>query len=209
MLNAVNAANENGAFMDSVEDHEKLIGDVTQALKGLSDNPPKIGDARKTFSLVAGELSRRVNSKPFGWRFVYGYGGPAFLYYIAIFLAITLVWLFFPTLLDYNFLWVPSWAFVWGTLGAVLNGFWKVWQHAAYRQIRKYWYTWYLLLPLIGAILGAITYLILLAGLIATTGGQQTQSQFLLMLLCALGGFNSEWAVSLLDKLTEIFQISK
>ena len=86
------------------------------------------------------------------------------------------------------------------------------------RQIRKYWYTWYLLLPLIGAILGALVYLILLAGLIATTGvqptqiatigEQQTHSQFLIMLLCALGGFNSRWAVSLLDKLTEIFQIA-
>ena len=92
-------------------------------------------------------------------------------------------------------------------MGGVLNGFWKVWQHACFREIRKVWYTWYIVLPVMGAILGALTYLILLAGLIAITGESKIQSQFFLMLLCALAGFSAKWAVDLLDKLTKMVQI--
>lgn len=205
---AVFTANENGLFSDAPDVYKTVVSETVDALVGLSEKPPKIAEAKKKYSLAYYELNLRANSKKFRWRFSYYYGGPALLYFIAFFLAILLVWFFFGArLLDYNILLVPSWAFLWGAMGGVLNGFWKVWQHACFREIRKVWYTWYIALPLMGAILGALMYLILLAGLIATTGESKIQSQFFLMLLCALAGFSAKWAVDLLDKLTKTVQI--
>ena len=111
--------------------------------------------------------------------------------------------------MEEKFLWVPCWAFIWGSVGSILQGFWWLWQHISEKRLRKYWFVWYFLLPLIGAILGALTYLIFNAGFIAATGEVQLKSVVFPMLLSALAGFSCRWAVELLHELTTIIQIRR
>lgn len=212
----VDSADENGLFNDKPDVYKNFIERIIAALECLSKNEPetleaRTLEARKTWSFVTSEFNKQVNeSKKFGWRFKYVYGGPALVYFIAFLSAILVLWFFFWTSLsDYDILWVPVSAFLWGAVGGILWGFWRLWQHACSRELRKAWYSWYIALPLMGAILGALTYLMLLAGLLAITGDVQIQSPFLPMLLSGLAGFSAQWAVDQLVHLTKMIRIKE
>jgi len=49
-----------------------------------------------------------------------------------------------------------------------------------------------------GDIIGAIAYLVFFVGFIVSTGADQIASEAFVMLLSALAGFSSKWAVLLL-----------
>jgi len=205
---ALEIANENGLLKNDPTTYQTILNYIIDALVKLNQNPPDIIEARKKFSLGYFEFNHAINSSNAWWRFKYSIGGPIATYLIMVIISIFLAWsLFSPTLLESKILWVPSWAFLWGSAGGVLQGFWWLWQHVSERSLRKHWLIWYFLLPLIGAILGALTYLIFLAGFISATGEVQLKSDSLPMLLSALAGFSSRWAVQLLDKLTSIIKI--
>jgi len=205
---ALEIANENGLLKNDPSTYQKILNHVTDALTKLNQNPPDIIGARKEFSSGYFEFNDAINSSSAWWRFKYSIGGPLAIYLVAVIICVFLAWILFsPILLKSEILWVPSWAFLWGSAGGVLQGFWWLWQHVSDRSLRKYWLIWYFLLPLIGAILGALTYLIFLAGFISATGEVQLKSDSLPMLLSALAGFSSRWAVQLLDKLTSIIKI--
>jgi hypothetical protein len=208
LQDALESANENGLLKDNSKAYSEMMNIIADALNDLSANPPKTIEARKKFGLAWQELNQHINSTSFSWRFRYCYGGPALLYLIGSFVAILATYIFFePNLLTSNLLWVPSWAFLWGAMGGILHGFWWLWQHVSRKEIRKVWYIWYLVLPFMGAVLGALTYLIFLAGFIATTGETQIQVQSFVMLLSGLAGFSARWAVQMLDKITKTIKI--
>ena len=208
--NCLEVANENGLLKDDSKAYEQIIGGLTDALRDLSKNPPEVVEARKKSSLAYFQFNKAVNSMGFWWRFKYCFGGPVLLYLFAVLASVFLLWILFsPILSGYTFLWIPSWAFLWGLTGGTLQGFWWLWQHISGRSLRKPWFIWYVILPFMGAILGALTYLIFLAGFIVSTGEMQITSEFFVILLCALAGFSSRWAVQLLDKLTTIIQVGK
>lgn len=206
LQDALEIANENGLLKDDPTLYEKILNYIIEALQDLSKND--VIEARKKFSLAYFEFNNSINSSSLWWRFKYSFGGPIALYLAAILMSIFLAWVrFTPILLKAKILWVPSWAFLWGSIGGILQGFWWLWQHVSDRSLRKHWLIWYLMLPLIGAILGALMYLIFLAGFIAATGEVQLKSESFTMLLSALAGFSSRWAIQTLDKLTTIIQI--
>jgi len=210
LQDALESANENGLLKDNAETYKKIMDKITGALTDLSGDAPKTTDARNKYSTALQELNKHANSASFWWRFSYLYAGPALVYLLGLFTAILLLWgLFQPVLLNLNVLWVPSWAFLWGALGGILYGFWWLWQHASKRDFRKVWYVWYILLPIMGAILGALAYLIFVAGLISTTGEIQIKSQSFIMLLSGLAGFSARWMVQMLDKITKMIKIGE
>lgn len=142
------------------------------------------------------QFNQALNSAPISWRFTYLYGGPFAVYYVLMLAAVLLVWFFSAsTISDAKILWIPVYAFLWGLVGGILQGFWFLWQHVSDRQLRKVWIPWYIFLPLMGSLLGALAYLVFLAGFITSTGATQVQSEYFIMLLCALAGFSSKWAV--------------
>ena len=209
LQDALESANEDGLIQETSA-YQAIMDKIAGGLADLSQNPPNTIKARKKYSLACHEFNRHVNSAKFWWRFKYCYGGPALLYLLSIFVIILVIWLFFSSSLsDSTFLWVPSWAFMWGAIGGIFNGFWWLWQHAWRRELRKVWYVWYVLLPIMGAILGALVYLIFLAGFITATGETQIKSQSFVMLLSALAGFSARWAVETLNNVTKIIQIKK
>lgn len=203
-------ANESGLLKEDSEAYEKIIDNIGKALQDLSNKNPRTIEARKKFSLAFFQFNKAINSTSFWWRFKYAFGGPVLLYLLSVSIAIFLSWILLsPILLDSKMLWVPSWAYLWGAIGGTLQGFWWLWQHIWKRQLRKYWFTWYVILPLLGAILGALTYLVFFAGFIAATGQTQITSEFFVILLCALAGFSTKWAVEILDKLTTLIHVGK
>ncbi len=151
-----------------------------------------------------------LNSASREWRLKYLYGAPFVAYFVAVLGVLFSAWAFFnPLLLETNVFWIPTYAFLWGTVGGVLQGLWFIWQHVSDRKLRKVWIPWYICLPLIGALLGALTYLVFIAGFITTTGATQIHSEYFIMLLCALAGFSSKWAVETLDKITNLVKIGE
>lgn len=201
----VMSADENGLFKDDSCTYKNILDDICDAYKQLGQDELI---ALKKFSLACNKFNQIVNSSSFWWRFKFSYGGPVVLYYVAISISIFLAWTFFSDVIfDSKIMSVPSWAYLWGLMGGVLQGIWSLWQHVSDRRLRKHWFTWLFSLPLMGAILGALTYLIFLAGFVVSTGEAQIKSEFFVMLLSALAGFISEWAVEMLNKLTNIIQI--
>jgi len=208
LLRTLENGNESGLLKDKAEEYQKIVNNITAARRDLSRDKPDVIEARKKYSLAYSELNRHVNKEDFSWRFRYCYGGPALLYLLSVLAIILLSWIWFrSSLVDSDLLWVPSWAFLWGSMGGVFQGFWSLWRHTSDRDLRGVWYIWYILLPLIGALLGALAYLIFVAGFIAAVGETQIRSQSFVMLFAALAGFSSKWAVQILGKLTEIIKI--
>ena len=205
---ALESANEDGLLRDEAGPYQSIMDKIAAGSADLSQQPPNTNEAQKKFGSACYEFNYHVNSAKFWWRFKYCYGGPALLYLLSILVVILLAWSFFsPSLSDSTFLWVPSWAFLWGAMGGVFNGFWWLWQHAWRRELRKVWYVWYAILPIMGAILGALVYLVFFAGFITATGETQVKSQSFVMLLSALAGFSARWAVEILINITKIIKI--
>jgi len=213
---ALVCADENGLFKNitNAPTYADIMGNMAASYKELENKTdPKeerVLQAWQKYRLAHHQFNQTMNSTSFWWRFKYSFGGP-FIMYLAALLAFTfLVWfLFGPLLSDFKILWVPSWAYLWGLVGGILQGLWFLWQHVSDRRLRKAWFPWYLLLPFLGAILGALTYLVFFAGFIAATGGVQIQSEYFVMLLSALAGFSTKWAVETLDRVTNLIQIGK
>ncbi len=209
-------ADENGLFQNitNAPEYTDIIGNMADAIEELENknNSPTVRalQAWKKYRLARHQFDQIVNSKRFWWRFKYSFGGPFIIYFIALLAFTFLAWfLFGSSISDFEVLWVPSWAYLWGLIGGILQGLWFLWQHVSDRRLRKAWFPWYLLLPFMGAILGALTYLVFFAGFIAATGEAQIQSKYFVILLSALAGFSTKWAVQTLDKLTTLIQIRK
>ena len=207
---ALEIANENGLLKNDSAKYEEIIRIIAKALRNLSSTEDNVIQARENFSLAYFKFNEAVNSEKGWWRFKYSHGGPIIIYLLAVFAALLASWLlFWPSLWDYKILWIPSWAFIWGSLGGALQGLWWLWQHVSGRRLRRQWFMWYLVLPLMGAVFGALIYLVYVSGLIVATGDSKVSSEFFIILLCAIAGFSSKWMVQVLDKVTQIIQIGK
>lgn len=208
---ALEISNENGLFYNDSEKYNKILQYITDSLTELSKDAPNVIESRKNFSLAFFEFNNVMNSKNLFWyRFKYSFGGPIIIYYVIIFLSISIIWNNLSSIiLSSKLFYVPIWAFIWGSIGGILQGFWRLWKHVSDKMLRKYWFVWYFLLPLIGAMLGALTYLLFNAGFLAATGEVQMKSEIFPMLLSALAGFSCRWAIQCLEAVTTIIQVRK
>jgi hypothetical protein len=215
-------ADENGLFKNpncpvKISDILVNLGGATQEFDDYQNSPEKrFIQGWQKYRVAYNQLNDALNSASLGWRLSYLYGAPFIVYFVVILSGVFLAWYFFyPVILNSMVLWVASYAFLWGMVGGVLQGLWFLWQHVSDRQIRKVWIPWYVSLPLVGALLGALMYLAVIAGFMATTGNNPiqttgnnpSQSESFIMLLCALAGFSSKWAVETLDRITNLIKI--
>ena len=204
-------ADENGLFKNKSEAFHRIFGKMVAArheldnenmteeerdVRGWQKYRDASCDLNETFDTSASSL----------WRFSYLYGGPFIIYFLVILGSSVLAWLTLRGKMP-AFEGVPLYAFLWGLIGGVLQGLWFLWGHVNDRKIRKAWIPWYLLLPVIGALLGALMYLAFVAGLVTTTGSATIQTSYFVILLCALAGFSSKWAVETLDKITQLVKV--
>lgn len=212
LQDALENVNENGLFKNNKDDYQKLVEGVTDAFLDLDKKPPDINQARKKFALLWGELNDRIGAAGLLWRLNYCYCLPIFAYFTIIFFALTALWFVaHASFISFTLFWVPNWAFIWGTIGSILYGFWWLWQNVSHKKFRKVWYVWYFSLPIMGCIFGALAYLVYYAGFIAAAGipvgTLRTDTNTLAMLFSALAGFSSRWTVNLLEKMTSLIQL--
>jgi type II secretory pathway component PulF len=99
---------------------------------------------------------------------------------------------------------LEKYAFMWGMIGSVLQGLYAVWRQVSQRQFRRGWIAWYLALPVIGAILGALMYMAIQFGVVATT--QSGIRNDTVLLLAALAGFSWKWSVGILENVEKLFK---
>jgi hypothetical protein len=205
---ALYVANENGFLCNNPKEFEQIVGLLSNASKYLrvEENEEK---AAEEYSKAEFCFNLAMNQKTsFEWRLIYQHGAGILAYLVLVLAGIFMAWfLRSPDLLDLEILWVPSWAFLWGAMGGVLQGFWNLWHFVAYSGLRKLEFIRFFSLPLMGSILGALTYLIFFAGFIAVTGEAQAESESFIMLLCALAGFSSKWAVDILNNITDMIKV--
>jgi hypothetical protein len=221
---ALSCADENGLFKTVAKAPNKtvakapnftdIISNMADAYRVLENKeipaPERALQAWKKYRLANHQYYQAVNSAGSWWRFKYCFGGPFIVYFLVVLAFTFLAWLFFgSSISDSEVLWIPSWAYLWGLIGGILQGLWFLWQHVSDRKLRKAWFPWYLLLPFMGALLGALAYLLFFAGFISATGESEIQSKYFVILLSALAGFSTKWAVQMLDRLTTLIQIRK
>jgi hypothetical protein len=208
-------ADENGLFKNCSKDcptYNDILTNMVDAYKALKNSDPpetKVANAWPKYRTAHSQLNQVLNSTPLSWRFKYLYGGPFIAYFLALLAVIVTAWFILNPATTTKVLWIPVYAFFWGAIGGILQGLWFLWQHVNTRKVRKAWIPWYIFLPFMGAILGALTYLVFVAGFITATGGTQIQSEYFIMLLCALAGFSTRWAVSTLDSVMKLIKIGK
>ena len=113
-------------------------------------------------------------------------------------------------------------AATWGCIGGVLRGMWYLKDRVGDRKYRKSWTIYFLSVPFLGGIFGAIIYLVIIAGSVALdvdtspqTSGQTDVEQpgqkfnlgnpLAVIPFAALAGFNWEWAVILFKRIGDTF----
>lgn len=198
-----NCADIVDAMLDSYRDIESLSAETDKSKKSIL-----LASAWHKYRSAYYQLNMAINSSTPFWRFQYLFGGPFLIYLIALLGVAFSAWFLFTTSFDSAVLWVPAYAYVWGLIGGALQGLWFIWQHASDRKFRKVWVPWYILLPFMGSLFGALTYLVFSAGFFATTGTTKVESGAFIMLLCALAGFSTKWMVETLNKITAMININ-
>jgi hypothetical protein len=90
---------------------------------------------------------------------------------------------------------VGFYAATWGCVGAVLRGLWWLKERVDVLHFRDSWTIYFLSVPFLGGILGAIVYFLLVGGLLTVTNNVDIMHPIPIIVLAALAGFNWEWAI--------------
>lgn len=96
---------------------------------------------------------------------------------------------------------VGLYAVTWGCVGAVLRGLWYLKINVGRKQYRDAWIIYYLSVPFLGGILGAVVYFIIIGGLLTVTTNVDVKQSIPIIVFAALAGFNWEWAVRIFKAL--------
>ena len=88
-----------------------------------------------------------------------------------------------------------------GALGGLTIAIWGMIEHSASLDFDRAYAVWYWLKPIIGAVMGLVAVLTVMAGLFAVQGKQEIQSEKALYIVAFLAGFSERFFVRIIDKL--------
>jgi hypothetical protein len=203
-------ADENGMFRNQrvvtfTDCQAPLMKSRTLLKAGKSD------EAIDQYHLASNKFNEAIESSDRWWKISYRYGIPWFLYQVAA-LALVAFYSFQYSSVSpessQQILWVPVWILGWGATGAIVRSLWYLWFQINRKVFRKDWLVWFVSSPILGALLGALVYMLFLAGLLATTQANVKEPWFP-MVLAGLAGFSWEWATEILKKMTDVIGVSK
>ncbi len=105
--------------------------------------------------------------------------------------------------------------FVWGGIGGVVGAMYILWTHVSQRQdFERQHVMWYIGQPVMGLILGGVTFLVINAGLLSLQGGQvasqalRSEVQFFPALVAFIAGFRPQFIFGLLAKIINVISPS-
>jgi hypothetical protein len=200
-------------------DEEMTYSHINIDLKNAQDNldDEKYSDSRVAIASARMSYLKVLFSKPWRWRFVNIYAGPIWIYLIS-FLGLVLAFYIYP---GYDFIsegleGVEQAAFysvTWGCIGGILRGMWYLKDKVSEREYKNSWLIFFVSVPFLGGIFGALAYLILLAGILSLgVGGNSSQGLTgieisrpeVIIPIAALAGFNWEWAVKIFRRIGDL-----
>jgi len=206
----VNTAAENGLF--NVQPNVS-IDKMTELMLTTRKNleAKQYSECETNLTVGIDLFSSAIHSTKKSWRFLHMYAGHLWLYMIAILVSIFVIYYFGLSdclILDSssqnhecalsnlfsNYV-VGFYAVTWGIVGAVLRGLWWLKERVDVLHFRDTWTIYFLSVPFLGGILGAIVYFLLVGGLLTVTNNVNIEHPIPIIVLAALAGFNWEWAI--------------
>jgi hypothetical protein len=162
-------------------DGEIAYSQINVDLKKAQDNLDyeKFSDSRVCIASARISYLKVLFSKPWRWRFVNMYAGPVWIYLTA-FLGLVLAFYIYP---GYDFIseglegveQAAFYAVTWGCIGGILRGMWYLKDKVSEREYKNSWLIFFVSVPFLGGIFGALAYLIMLAGILSLgVGGSGT-----------------------------------
>lgn len=188
---------------------------LQQARIALTQGTEGITEAEKLTKQAQGLLRRKEESR----RWAASYGSLILGYEFLFFIAFVCVLAFDRPLAAWAGTWthvtdavhmrdiLPFWdTMVWGGIGGVVGALYSLYWHVAELQdFDRQYNMWYVVQPVMGAMLGAFIYLIVISGMLAmNTNIQITSSSWFPSALACLCGFRQKFIFELLDKLMEV-----
>jgi hypothetical protein len=202
----VYAAAENGLFLEqNVVCMNSILTKLNEATEDLGYEPPKTSLCQLHLGQALDQFYGAVNHTSTRWRFLYMYAGHIWSYLIG-WLVLVFVFYFLDLgkilALRFDIPTLATDATAWGVIGGLLQGLWYLWKNVDMKLYRRVWMVRFISTPLIGGVLGAIVYLMIVAGLLILSENKaNVLNPTIVIVASALAGFNWTWAVDQLDKL--------
>lgn len=198
---------------------QKMLEMLREARQLMIDSPEEFGNAEYRVMQVATSVERRRQSRQQA-----RYLGPWLLVYLSSWLLLfTAALIFAGQISNYVRLWGsltdPQVAnilpiintMLWGGIGGVVGGLYALWYHIADRQdFDKHYSMWYYVQPLMGLVLGAITFLIIAGGFLIvqvnlTDPNAAAGARLIPYLVAVLAGFKQDFVYDQLERVVSIF----
>jgi hypothetical protein len=198
---------------------QKMLEQLREARQMMIDNPEEFGTAEYRVMQVAASMQRRRQSRQQARGF-----GPWLFLYLAFWLLVYTVGLVFVTQIS---AFVQTWGrlteaqlanlapilntMLWGGIGGVVGGMYALWYHISDRQdFDKNYAMWYYVQPLMGLVLGAITFLILAGGFLIVQvniadPNASAGARLIPYLVAVLAGFKQDFVYDQLERVVSIF----
>ena len=191
----------------TVEIGRQLLDQVKYARNYLLAGRDYYEEAERHVNEVEFILKQNLQSR----RWSLNYGVPLFIYEIVCGIAFFLLYLAF----EMSVFSVPQEStrvllstMFWGGVGGVIGALRALIKHTSQEQdFDKQHSLWYLISPLMGAVLGSIIYLVMSVGVIAITSGTSTiTSPAIIYLLSGIAGFKHNVFTSIVNRAIKLFE---
>jgi hypothetical protein len=198
---------------------QKMLEQLREARQLMIDNPEEFGNAEYRLMQVATSIQRRRQSRQQA-RLL----GPWLFLYLTFWLLVFTTGLIFITQIaalvqSVGRLTEPQLAnlapilntMLWGGIGGVVGGMYALWYHISDRQdFDKNYSMWYYVQPLMGLVLGAITFLILAGGFLIVQvniadPNASAGARLIPYLVAVLAGFKQDFVYDQLERVVSIF----
>ena len=193
---------------------DEVAGLLKQARDALLIIPASVAEAESLIMKAQGYLRRREDSR----RWASSYGALILGYEFLFFLAFVAVLAFDRPLAAWAGAYtglagagslreiLPFWdTMIWGGVGGILGALYSLYWHVTEKQdFDRQFNMWYVVQPIMGAMLGAFIYLIVLSGMLAMNTSASVAATWFPSALACLCGFRQKFVFELLDKLMEV-----
>jgi hypothetical protein len=204
----VQAGLENGLFSTKMNRDKNRSEEIYEQIKYAKVSLAKGDINNSEYSISKGYsiFFKAVYDTSIMWRFSNVYAGHLWFYFIGFLIVTVTFYLYLPYLIHDKNMMLPFSTVVWGIMGGLLQDIWYLWSNVNNRTFKKAYTIKYISAPFLGGMLGGITYLVIIAGLIVLNENSLSNPrEFIVMAIAAFAGYNWEWALKKFESVGEKF----